>query len=162
METRAFRRAPAGSRAVTAARGLEKADALAEVEEAMVELVGRIRSDTREAAIAIDTSLQPFGLKILRVIAHRGPLQSGALALALSVDRSVISRQVTQLCELGLATLQSVEGDGRARLVAATPRAIERLEELRIGGWSLVSHLEEWEVGDIRDLTRLLSKLNAR
>jgi len=139
-----------------------KADALGEVEEAMIELVGHIRSDTRDAAIAVDPALQPFGLKVLRVLANRGPQQSSAIANALSVDRSVISRQVTQLCELGLVELQSVEGDGRARLVAATPRALDRIGEVRIGGWSVLSHLDEWEVSDIRELARLLTKLNER
>jgi DNA-binding MarR family transcriptional regulator len=139
-----------------------RAEALGAVEGQMNELVGHIRSDARDAAIAVDPALQPFGLKVLRLIAFRGPLQSSAIARALFVDRSVISRQITQLCELGLVELQADADDGRVRMAAPTPLALERLETIRGGEWMLASRLDSWDEDEIRQLTRLLEKLNQR
>jgi DNA-binding MarR family transcriptional regulator len=136
--------------------------ALGEVEGQMNELVGHIRADARDAAMAVDAALQPFGLKVLRLIAFRGPLQSSAIAKALFVDRSVISRQITQLCELGLVELQADADDGRVRMAAATPLALARLENVRGGEWTLSSRLDSWGESEIRQLTRLLEKLNQR
>lgn len=138
------------------------ADALTEVEGQMSAIIGTIRSDTRDTALAIDPALQPFGLKVLRLIARRGPLQSSVIARTLYTDRSVISRQITQLCELGLVELHTDADDGRVRLAAATPLALARIDAARGGEWALFSGLESWTVSEIRELTRLLTKLNQR
>jgi DNA-binding MarR family transcriptional regulator len=144
------------------AESAAKSAALAEIEDQLAELVGRIRSDARDAAVAIDPALQPFGLKVLGMIVSRGPLQSSAIATALFVDRSVISRQVTQLCELGLVELQHDAVDGRVRRIAATPLARERLLDVRGSDWSISSRLESWSASDIRSATRLLARLTER
>ncbi|HEV7948208.1 MAG TPA: helix-turn-helix domain-containing protein, partial [Glaciihabitans sp.] len=72
------------------------------VEEQLINFVGTIRANARAAAISIDPSLAPFGLKLLRLLRKEGPTHSSAAADLLLVDRSVISRQVKQLQELGL------------------------------------------------------------
>jgi DNA-binding MarR family transcriptional regulator len=136
--------------------------ALGDVEGEMNELVGHIRADARDAAMAVDPALQPFGLKVLRLIALRGPLQSSAIARALFVDRSVISRQITQLCELGLVELQAAADDGRVRMATATPLALARMQSMRGGEWSLASRLASWGETEIRQLALLLAKLNDR
>jgi DNA-binding MarR family transcriptional regulator len=87
-------------------------------------------------------------------------VQSSAIARALFVDRSVISRQITQLCELGLVELQADADDGRVRMAAATPLALARLDAVRGGEWTLSSRLDSWAADEIRELTRLLTKLN--
>jgi DNA-binding MarR family transcriptional regulator len=146
----------------TDAVSVSRAAALGDVEGEMNELVGHIRSDARDAAIAVDPALQPFGLKVLRLIALRGPLQSSAIARALFVDRSVISRQITQLCELGLVDSHADADDGRVRMTTVTPLALARMEDMRGGDWSLASRLDTWDEPEIRQLARLLAKLNDR
>lgn len=149
---------PAGETSPDAAR----AAALGAIEDQLAELVGRIRSDVRDAAVDVHPALQPFGLKVLRLIASRGALQPSAIARALFVDRSVISRQVTQLCELGLAELQTDAEDGRVRMVATTPLGRERLDDVRGADWSISSRLDSWTSDDIRRVTELLARLTER
>ncbi|MBC7443411.1 MAG: MarR family transcriptional regulator, partial [Ramlibacter sp.] len=80
--------------------------AIAEVEQQMSILAGHIRASMRDAALCIDPSLQPFGLKLLRLLARSGPMHASAVASALYVDKSVISRQAKVLCGLGLVETQ--------------------------------------------------------
>ena len=44
------------------------AEALAEVEEQMMQLAAYVRGAMRDTALRIDPALQPFGLKILRML----------------------------------------------------------------------------------------------
>ncbi|GAB3119013.1 MarR family winged helix-turn-helix transcriptional regulator [Glaciibacter psychrotolerans] len=134
--------------------------AIAEVEEQIGVLAGHIRASIRIAAISIDPALQPFGLKMLRVLTAHGPMHASKLAEVMLVDRSIISRQTRQLHELGLVELQTDPDDGRARYVAATAVAMERLNAVRTGDeLAIVTHMSTWPVDDLRQFTGLLKRL---
>jgi DNA-binding MarR family transcriptional regulator len=134
--------------------------AIAEVEEQMSVLIGFIQTNVRAAALAIDPTLQPFGLKVLRLLAKRGPLHSSVLADTMFVDRSIISRQVKQLQELGLVETRADPEDGRARYVAATDEAIARLATIR-GSDKLVifTHMNSWPEEDLLTFAGYLKRL---
>ncbi|WP_033372572.1 MarR family winged helix-turn-helix transcriptional regulator [Glaciibacter superstes] len=135
--------------------------AITDVEEQMTVLAGHIRASIRDAAVRVDPTLQPFGLKVLRMLARCGPLQAGSLADQMMVDRSVISRQARQLEELGLIELQADPADGRARIMALTPLAKTRLHEVRVGNAALVhTRLRSWPVDDLQHFAALLARLN--
>jgi len=137
-------------------------EALAEVEEQMMVLAAYVRGAIREAATRIDPALQPFGLKILRSLRRCGPTHASALAESLDVDRSVISRQARLLQDLGLLELAADPADGRARFLAATPLAIQRMNEVPGGDKSfLYSRLAAWPEDELHEFARLLEKLNA-
>ena len=135
--------------------------AIAEVEEQMSVLAGHIRASMRDASLSIDPALQPFGLKMLRLLARCGPTHASAVAAALYVDKSVISRQARLLCDLGLLETQVDPADGRARFLAVTPVAARKLAEVRAGDTAIVHRrLGSWPAGELRELARLLAKLN--
>jgi len=138
------------------------ARALADVEEQMMVLAAYVRGAIREAAGRIDPALQPFGLKILRQLRRCGPMHASALAESLDVDRSVISRQARPLQDLGLLELKADPADGRARFLAATPLAIERMAEVPGSDKSLLySRLSSWPEADLHQFARLLERLNS-
>ncbi|SDK96242.1 transcriptional regulator, MarR family [Cryobacterium psychrotolerans] len=138
------------------------AEALAEVEEQMNILAGLIRRSIRDAALSIDPALQPFGLKLLRLLSRSGPTHASAVAEALTVDRSVVSRQAAQLQELGLLEIQADPSDGRARFLALTPAAEQKLAELRAGKIAVVNRrLGTWPEADLRQFAALIARLNA-
>ncbi len=146
----------------TAASGqhaeLTTADAVREVEEQMHMLAGFVRTSVRDAALSVDPSLRPFGLKVLRTIARNGPTHASALADILFVDRSVISREARQLEQLGLIELQVDPEDGRARYLALTPEATRMpavTEKLPI-----FTRLNTWPTEDIHLFATLLERLN--
>jgi DNA-binding MarR family transcriptional regulator len=138
------------------------AEALTEVEEQMMELAAYVRGAFREAATNIDPALQPFGLKILRLLRRCGPTHASALAEALDVDRSVISRQARLLQDLGLLELAADPADGRARFLAATPLAIEKMSALPGGDKSFIhARLAGWPEADLHQFAQLLKRLNS-
>jgi len=138
------------------------AEALAEVEEQMMRLAAYVRGAVREAATHIDPALQPFGLKILRMLRRCGPTHASALAESMEVDRSVISRQARLLEELGLLELAADPADGRARFLAATPLAIEKMSAVPGGDKSFIhARLAGWPEADLHEFARFLERLNS-
>ena len=139
----------------------ESAAAIAEVEEQLSVLAGLIRASMRDAALFIDASLQPFAFKLLRHIERYGPTHSSAVAAALYVDKSVISRQAKQLCELGLVRTELDPADGRARFLAVTDLARAKLDAVRNGETAIVhKRLSAWPTDDLHQLAALLAQLN--
>ena len=116
----------------------------------------------RDAAKGVDPALSPFGLKILQLLKRAGAMHSGAVAEALMVDKSVISRFSRQLEELGLIEVQPDPKDGRARLLALTPRAAERVQAVQTG--IMLDHdvLHSWSEADLRQFAGFLSRLSKR
>ena len=135
--------------------------AIAEVEEQMSVLAGHIRTSMRDAAVSIDPALQPFGLKLLRVLARRGPTHASALAESLVVDKSVISRQTSLLQNLGLIEMQTDPDDGRARFFALTPTAVDKIAEVRANNKvRMQRRLGSWPTEELMQFAAFLGRLN--
>ena len=136
-----------------------RAEAIDEVEEALRRLTDSVRATMRDAAKEIDPSLSLFGLKILQQLKRCGPTHSGAVAEMLLVDKSAISRLSRHLEDLGLIEVQCDPNDGRARLLALTPAAEERVYAVRTG--IMLDHdvLYSWSESDLRRFAGYLSRL---
>jgi DNA-binding MarR family transcriptional regulator len=92
---------------------------------------------------------------------REGPLRSSALAEAVHVDPSTVSRQVAQLVKAGLAERRADPGDGRACLLVPTEkgqRLSAALKARRDEAFARV--LTDWSTEDVRLLTGLLGRLN--
>ena len=135
---------------------------IASVEEQLRLLFVRVRAVWKEAAAAVHPDLQPVGYKILSAIVRRGRMHAGAIAEALEIDKSVVSRQVKQLEALGLAQGVADPDDGRARFIEATSAAIESVGQKgsRMQR-QLYEQLRTWSGEDVDTLARLLGRLTA-
>ncbi len=134
---------------------------LARVEAQMAMLATNIRASTRDTAAVIDPTLEPFGLALLRVLARRGESHASVVAELLAVDKSMISRQAKLLCALGLVETSVDPSDGRARFLALTPLANEKLAEVRRNQTALVHRrLSRWTPADLDVFAALLERLN--
>ena len=137
------------------------ADAVLLVEEQMSLLAGQIRASVRDAALAVDPALQPFGLKLLRMIMRGGPTHASTAAETLCVDRSVISRQAKQLEELGLLTIQADPADGRARFLELTPVGADRVSEAVSSNQVLLhDRLISWTPDELLVFADFIARLN--
>jgi DNA-binding MarR family transcriptional regulator len=137
------------------------AQAIVEVEEQMSTLSRLLQVRTRKAAAEIHPELPPFGLKLLRLLAREGATHASVAAGLLDVDRSVVSRQVKQLEELGLIELVVDENDGRARYLVVTEIARQRLDEAVGTGRTLLHDaLGSWEPDDLHQFAAYISRLN--
>ena len=135
--------------------------AIAEVSEQIVQLTHRVRSVMKTMATAIDPALQPFGFKVLRTLIRRGPMQASALADSLFVDRSIISRQARQLEELGLIELRDDPTDGRARILALTAHAEQRMAALGADGHEIMHRLlNTWSAEDLTQFAGYIARMN--
>lgn len=135
--------------------------AIAEVEEQFTRLFNQVGTAMRDRASRIHPDLQPAGYKLLSTIVRSGPIHAGDLAAMLYTDKSVISRQLRFLEDIGFVERQTDPSDRRASFIAATPAAIEKVNEVRAADQAnLYRGLRRWDGDDVRRLAELLERLN--
>jgi len=135
--------------------------AIADVEEQFTRLFNQVSTAMRDRASHIHPELQPGGYKLLSTIVRSGPIHAGDLAAMLYTDKSVISRQVRILEEMGFVERQTDPADRRASFLAATPEAIDKVNEVRAADQAnLYRSLRRWGEEDVRRLAELLERLN--
>jgi DNA-binding MarR family transcriptional regulator len=77
-----------------------------------------------------DAGLRRADASVLRVLAKDGEQRSGEIAAKLSVDASVVSRQLTMLEGVGLVSRRPDPADARVSLVALSALGERRLQAL--------------------------------
>lgn len=135
--------------------------AIAGLEAELAHLFAAGRRFMQIRAAAVHPDLSPGAYKVLALLVRGGPTHAVVLATELSVDKSVISRIVRQLEDLGLVERGADPDDGRAFLISATARATRKVtavhDESRA---TLHQFLAGWDVADIEQLTASLARLN--
>ncbi|MFP3467402.1 MarR family winged helix-turn-helix transcriptional regulator [Leifsonia sp. SIMBA_070] len=135
--------------------------AISDVEEQFTRLFNQVGTAMRDRAERIHPDLQPGGYKLLTTIVRSGPIHAGALAAMLYTDKSVISRQLRLLEDMGFVERQEDPSDRRASFIAATPAAVEKVNEVRAADQAtLYRSLRRWGEDDVRRLADLLARLN--
>lgn len=149
--------------ATEAATAPELEDAIGDLQGHLNLIFARTRTLWRESAARIAPELQVGGYKLLTFIERAGTANAHELAERFEMDKSVISRQVRMLEELGLIESRPDERDGRLRVLTATPAAQTALAELRQEhGWRLRAVLAELtpeEIHAASKVFRLLSEV---
>lgn len=96
---------------------------------------------------------------VLRLVGE-GECRAAGLALRLGIGNPVLSRHIAELEGQGLVTRRRDPKDGRAQLVAITPRGASKLqliEEDRSA--SLKRHLQDWEEEEALETIERLNHL---
>jgi DNA-binding MarR family transcriptional regulator len=91
-----------------------------------------------------------------------GPMRAGAIADCLNSDPSTVSRQVAALVKDGLLERQADPDDGRASLLALTPKADAVLAEhdrIRLDHFARM--LAGWSDADLHRFAALLARFTA-
>ena len=110
-------------------------------------LIRRVRRVIGERAQAVHEDLAAPAYLILAHLAENGPTRASTLSDIFTIDKGAISRQLTQLVELGLVERTPDPHDGRATLVTASEEALRRLADV-------VQHRRRWfdeQLGDWSD-----------
>ena len=124
--------------------------AIGRLEQELGGVIGRIRASWRDAAAQVHPDLQPLGYQVLVAIASGKATSATAIVDRLQTDKSAVSRHVRQLEDLGLVESRPDADDRRARVLAATDTARERLDlarrryQTRMG-----ERLTHWSVDDL-------------
>ncbi len=98
-------------------------------------------------------------MTVLSVVDEHGEARVGALAAALHVDVSTISRSLAALGRDGLVQWRPDERDARSHLVSCTDAGRDRLAATRAQMTNdLTARLSDWPESDVADLSRLLHR----
>ena len=96
---------------------------------------------------------------LLKTLVHQGPSRSSALAAAIHSDPSTVSRQVAALVRDGLVERRADQEDGRASLVAATPKGVALLEDFRSRmGLALARVVKDWAPDELERFVELFER----
>jgi len=135
---------------------------LEDLERELSLLLRRARALSGELSREIHPDLDAAAYVLLATLTEAGPMRANDLAELFGVDKSSISRQVQRLERLGFLARRADETDRRAQLLAATPKGKRRLTAAsKARRKRFRGRLDGWNAADVRDLARLLSRLNA-
>ena len=143
----------------------ERSTAPETVEDALMSLMmalGR-RVRQRQPGDMVDFSAFP----ILKVLSHQGPMRLSALAHALGLDASTVSRHARQLEDRGLLERTEDPDDGRASRVAVSQHGQDCLAKVFETRRQLITHsldgLSSKERDTLRDLLhRAVENINTQ
>jgi DNA-binding MarR family transcriptional regulator len=145
----------------TATSADRHASAILTVEDSISTLARKLHLIVRNAATAVDPSLQPVSYRLLRTIQRCGTVQASVAADMLVVDRSVISRQVRQLEELGLVETRTDPDDGRARILALTDEGTRRMLSVNPTNRTIMHGLlSSWSAKELESFAAQVERLN--
>jgi len=134
---------------------------LGQLQDQLILLFRRARVSFRTAAEAAHPELKSAGYALLSYLVDEGPLRASALVDHFGTDKGVISRQLSQLEQLGLVHRLPDPADGRAQLVESTADGRQRCLNARAAGRARMrKQLADWDDADIATLGTLIARLN--
>ena len=137
-------------------------EAIAEVEQGLSVLFGRVRLVYKSAAAQIHPELRPVGYKILSTVVRLGETSASVLADLLETDKAVVSRQIKMLEDADLVVSRVDDNDGRARVISPTAQAVDRVKAARATQQDrlrgLLRSRPEAEVRAFADMLRLITE----
>ena len=139
---------------------------VAAIEQELSALFRRSRSASLRLARRVHPEMDAAGYALISQIeigtGGSAGVRASDVAHALGLDKSTVSRGITQLENLGLIERVGDPDDGRARLLRLTTTGAERYEAMRTQRRTeFRAILDRWNPADLSDLGRLLGRLNA-
>ncbi len=135
--------------------------AIASVEEQFTALYRQVKAKMRQRASLVHPDLAVMGYVILTTLKRCGATHAGALIETLGMDKSLLSRQLRALEELGLVERELDPADKRSSILTLTELGRERVNTVQAADRAaLYGQLRDWEVNDLNRLAELLSRVN--
>jgi DNA-binding MarR family transcriptional regulator len=135
-------------------------DPIGTIETEIAVLMRRAEATRRSGSIPHRT-LDRAAYLILRRLDESGAQSVTAVAAALGLDGSTVTRQVSAMEHDGLVRRQRDPADGRVTIVEPTPVGLRRMHGVRAAREDLYRHvLAGWPDTDRAALARLLTNLN--
>jgi DNA-binding MarR family transcriptional regulator len=110
----------------------------------------------------IHPDLRGPGMMILQTILRHGPVTATGIGGMLDMDKAMVSRQVTQLRNLGLVDAKEADSDRRVILLTVSTAAHDSIELLHSrSAAEYRARFEGWEDDELAQLQRLLHRFNS-
>jgi DNA-binding MarR family transcriptional regulator len=128
-----------------------------------VALFARRAEQTRLGGVGkARNSMDRAAYLLLHRLDNEGPMGVKALAEGMGIDSSTVTRQVAPLVDSGLVKRTSHPEDGRAVVLALSPRGRSRLEEVRASRQRLMEVITgDWTQQERELFTDLLGRFNS-
>jgi DNA-binding MarR family transcriptional regulator len=131
------------------------------IETEVAVLMRRGEATRRALPVPPHRALDRAAYLILRHLEVAGPQNVSALAAALHLDGSTVTRQVAALLRDGLVSREPDPQDRRGAVIAATATGLSRMSAARKAREQLyAAMLADWSEKDRRTLAALLHRLN--
>ncbi|SHG14773.1 DNA-binding transcriptional regulator, MarR family [Jatrophihabitans endophyticus] len=135
---------------------------VAELADTVFDLVQAVQRARARWLAAAEHSVERTGLVILRTVRSGGPMRASDIADSLQFDPSTVSRRVAALVRDGLLERRADPEDGRASLLAPTPKADAVLaDQRRVRADHFAAMLSGWERDEVVQLTGLMRRFTA-
>jgi DNA-binding MarR family transcriptional regulator len=135
------------------------ADSIGTIEMELMTLVRHLETLGRKSSLYVD--VDRAGYLALRTLERLGPAHTNALAEALHLDASTVTRQVNALVAGGYVARRPNPSDGRSSLLALTPTGLRTMRQVEADRRRVLEDLVgDWDEQDQDDLGRALSRLN--
>ncbi|MEU6267199.1 MarR family winged helix-turn-helix transcriptional regulator [Saccharopolyspora shandongensis] len=142
--------------------GVDRRTAAESVERELVMMFRRARNLSTTVAAHVHPDLDPASYSLLLMVDDAGPLRGMDVADRTGLDKSTVSRQIATLVDLDLLERVPDPDDGRARRIQLSDLGRERLAQVREERRKhLHGQFASWTTQDLKELARLLGKLNA-
>lgn len=129
----------------------------------MARIARATRAFLLENANRFSSELPPSGFWVLRYVVKNAPVAPGAIVAQVGMDKSVVSRHLRLLRDLGFVTSVPDPADGRASLYEPTRAALKRMDDIRHEVQAAYAGvLDDWSDDDVREFVRLLAAFNDR
>lgn len=127
-----------------------------------VALFARRAEQTRLGGVGkVRNSMDRAAYLLLNRLDNEGPMGVKSLAEAMGIDSSTVTRQVAPLVDSGLVKRTSHPEDGRAVVLALSPRGRMRLDEVRASRQQLMAVITEgWTDQEREVFCDLLGRFN--
>jgi len=137
----------------------QAADSISVIEIELMTLVRQLDTLGRKGSLYVQ--VDRAGYLALRTLERLGPVRTNALAEALHLDASTVTRQVTALVAGGFVARRPDPADGRSSTLVLTADG-KRIMRVVERDRRVVLHelFNDWTEGERRDLGRVLTKLN--
>ena len=136
------------------------ADAIGTIELELAKLVRHLETFGRRSSLYVREDRA--GYLAMRVLEDLGPLSTNALAQALHLDASTVTRQIAPLERGGLIERRRDPDDGRSSSIALTAEGRRCMSDVRQERRRCIETLvSEWDAADQVGLAAALARLNS-
>jgi DNA-binding MarR family transcriptional regulator len=135
------------------------ADPIPIIELELLTLVRLLETFGRKSSLYV--RVDRAGYLALRTLEHVGTAQTNALAEALHLDASTVTRQVTALVGSGLVARRPNPSDGRSSTLSLTAEGRRAMREVEHERQRVLREMfSDWDEAERADAARVLTKLN--
>jgi DNA-binding MarR family transcriptional regulator len=137
-------------------------DLITEIMAEFVQAFGTARARMIRSAEEVHPGLTGLGLMVLQAVVRRGPITATTLTRLLSMDKSLVSRQICQLKRHGLVLATPLAEDRRVIELTATASARTVIDTgHQATAQAYRDRLAGWDQAELDQLRALLHRFNA-